>query len=283
VTRRHNVRWKGSGRHVVVLAHGFGCDQHVWHRLSPHLEDQCRIVAFDHVGSGRSDMSAYTFERYRRLDGYADDLARLLRAFEFERCTVVGHSVGAMIAMRAAIAAPEAIGRLVMLAPSPRYIDDPATGYVGGFQPEQITELLEMMEASSGQWTRHLAGLVIDEEHAAERIEMERLFCATSPKVARDFAEATFRSDCRPLLGRCAAPSLIVGCTGDRIAPDDVTRYVARALPSASHVQLATRGHCPHITAPRETAEAILAFIGRSPVHHACHRPPLLTHAGRGR
>jgi sigma-B regulation protein RsbQ len=258
---RNNVVVTGNpdGR-TVVLAHGFGCDQNMWRLTVPALAPDYRVVLFDYVGSGRSELSAFDVARYSSLDGYADDVVEVAEALDLTEAVFVGHSVSAMIGVLAARKAPERIGALVMVAPSPRYIDDGA--YLGGFTAEDIDELLESLEANYLGWSTAMAPVIMGTPDRPELgDELTRSFCATDPAMARVFARTTFLSDSRADLAAVRVPTLILESAEDMIAPRQVGAYVHDAVAGSTLVTLDSTGHCPHLSAPEATNQAITAFL----------------------
>jgi sigma-B regulation protein RsbQ len=261
VLARNNVRVFGSGARPMVFAHGFGCDQNMWRWVAPAFQEDHRIVLFDYVGSGGSDLAAYDPERYARLEGYADDLLEVCRALELEDVVLVGHSVSAMVAVLAANREPERFGRLVLVGPSPRYVDDPPE-YVGGFARADIEGLLEMMDRNYIGWANFLAPAIVKNPERPELgEELTASFCSTDPVIARRFAEATFFADNRDDLPRVTVPALILQCTDDMIAPLQVGEYVHRHTPGSTLRVLEATGHCPHMSHPEETIRAIREYL----------------------
>lgn len=262
VRARHHVTVAGDPHGPVALfAHGFGCDQDMWRRLTPYFTAEHRVVLFDHVGAGRSDLSAYDRTRHTTLDGYVQDLLRLCQDLDLHDVTLVAHSVSSMMAVSAAVQRPDLFRRLVLIAPSPCYIDDPATGYVGGFSRADIDELLASLDHNYFAWAAVMAPVVMGPDSPGLGQELVGSFCRTDPDIAGDFARVTFLTDSRPLLPLLRTPALILQCTDDALAPLEVGRYLHRELAGSSLVQLAATGHCPHVSAPAETAAAIHAFL----------------------
>lgn len=261
IRRRNNVTVTGNPRGpVVVLAHGFGCDQNMWRLTVPALVGDYQVVLFDYVGSGRSDLSAFTEDRYSSLEGYARDVVEVCEALELRDVAFVGHSVSAMIGVMAAAMAPERIGALVMVAPSPRYIDD--DGYRGGFSAEDIDELLDSLESNYLGWSAAMAPVIMGNEERPELgEELTNSFCATDPDMARVFARTTFLSDSRDDLKAVDVPTLVLECTEDVIAPREVGAFVHAAVPGSTLVTLDATGHCPHLSAPEATNQAVTAFL----------------------
>ncbi|MES9520569.1 alpha/beta fold hydrolase [Streptomyces capoamus] len=261
IARRNNVTVTGNpGGRPVVLAHGFGCDQNMWRLTVPALAEEYRVVLFDYVGSGRSDASAFSENRYSSLDGYARDVVEICEALDLHDAVFVGHSVSAMIGVLAAGRAPERLGALVMVAPSPRYIDD--DGYRGGFSAEDIDELLDSLESNYLGWSAAMAPVIMGNEDRPELgAELKNSFCATDPDMARVFARTTFLTDSRGDLASVRVPTLVLECTQDVIAPREVGAFVHRSIPGSTLVTLDATGHCPHLSAPEATNEAITSFL----------------------
>jgi sigma-B regulation protein RsbQ len=261
ILHRNHVRVSGSGTQPMLFAHGFGCDQNMWRFVAPAFADDYRIVLFDYVGSGRSDLSAYDPERYGHLDGYAQDILDVCHALEHEDVVLVGHSVSSMIAVLAAAREPERFARLVLIGPSPRYLNDPP-GYVGGFERPDIEGLLEMMDKNYVGWANFLAPAIMKNPERPELgAELTESFCSTDPVIARRFAEATFFADNREDLAGVRVPSLLLQCSEDIIAPDEVGEYLHRRIPGSTLRRLEATGHCPHMSHPEETIRAIRDFL----------------------
>lgn len=245
---------------AMVFAHGFGCDQGMWRDVAPAFEATHRVVLFDHVGAGRSDASAYSPARYASLAGYARDVTEILDALQLTGVVFVGHSVSATIGLLAAIDRPDLFDRMVLVCPSPRYVD--ADGYRGGFTSDEVTQLLDTMDANYLGWSRHIAPVVMG---APERPELgEELadsFCRADPDIARQFARVTFLSDNRADLPLVGTPSLVLQCRQDVIAPPEVGRYVHEHLRHSDLVTLDAVGHCPHLSAPTQVITAISTYL----------------------
>jgi sigma-B regulation protein RsbQ len=262
VIARNRVRVIGvDGARPMVFAHGFGCDQEMWRLVVPDFAVDHRVVLFDHVGSGRSDLSAYDPVKYGSLDGYAADLVEICRELELDDVVFVGHSVSAMMGVLAAARAPDLFGALVMVGPNPRYIDD--GDYTGGFTREDIAALLDSLDSNHLGWSAAMAPVIMGNPERPElTAELTNSFCRTDPDIARQFARVTFLSDNRADLPGVRVPTLVLQCTDDAIAPEVVGRYVHAQVPGSVFTQLSATGHCPHLSAPEETTAAIRAFLG---------------------
>jgi sigma-B regulation protein RsbQ len=244
----------------MMFAHGFGCDQNMWRYVWPAFADDYRIILFDHVGAGGSNIGAYDPERYSSLRGYADDILEICAELDLEDVVFVGHSVSAMMGVLASVSEPRRFARLVLIGPSPRYVDD--HGYRGGFAPEDIDGLLESLESNYLGWSAAMAPAIMGNPERPELgQELTNSFCRADPEIARQFARVTFLSDNREDLARVSTPSLVLQCSDDLIAPRSVGEYVHRHLAGSRLVQLRATGHCPNLSAPEETIEMIKTFL----------------------
>jgi sigma-B regulation protein RsbQ len=264
VLERNNVTVTGSqdGQgSPVVFAHGFGCDQQMWRFVAPAFEAGHQVVLFDHIGCGKSHLAAYDDIRHSTLDGYAQDLAEVLEACHLRNATVVGHSVSAMIAVLASLRVPERVARLVLVGPSPRYLNDPPH-YLGGFERSDIDALLDMMETNMLGWANYLAPAVMGLGLETELTEELRgSFCAIDPYITQRFARTTFLADNRADLPKVQVPTLIIQCSDDAIAPRAVGEYVHRHISGSQFEVIQASGHCPHMTHPAQTVALIQRFI----------------------
>ena len=257
---RNNVKIAGHGSRSMVFAHGFGCDQNMWRFVAPDFEDKFRTVLFDNVGAGGSDLSAYSAAKYSSLQGYADDVVELGRALDVRGGIFVGHSVSAMIGVIAARMAPDLFESLVLVGPSPRYIDD--DGYTGGFSADQIEELLEFLDSNHMGWSAAMAPTIMGNPERPELgEELTNSFCRTDPEIAKHFARTTFMSDNRKDLAGLETRSLVLQCKEDVIAPISVGEYVHHNLPNSKLVILDATGHCPNLSAPDTVIKAIREFV----------------------
>jgi sigma-B regulation protein RsbQ len=258
---RHHVTVSGRpDGQPMLFAHGYGCDQHMWRHVAPAFEDDFKVVLFDHVGAGAAEPSAYDPERHSSLTGYAEDVLAIVEELDLRDVVFVGHSVSAMIGVLAEAAAPERFAKLVLVGPSPCYIDGP--GYVGGFSRDDIAELLDSLDSNYLGWSSAMAPVIMANEDRPELgQELTESFCRTDPEIARRFAQVTFMSDSRAELAGVSTPTLVLQCRNDVIAPVEVGRYVAAAIPQSRMVLLDATGHCPHLSAPEATVRAIADFV----------------------
>ena len=265
VQKRNNVKVFGSGSQPMLFAHGFGCDQNMWRLVTPAFADDYEIVLFDYVGSGESDLPSYDADRYSTLDGYASDVLDICHALDLHDVIFVGHSVSGMVGVLAANREPDLFERLILVGPSPRYIND-APDYVGGFEQSDIEGLLETMEKNYLGWANFLAPAIMKNPDRPELAsELESSFCSTDPVIARRFAEATFFADNRGDLARVRVPSLVLQCSEDIIAPLAVGEYLRRELPGSTVRVMHATGHCPHMSAPDETIALIEEYLAAEP------------------
>ena len=260
VLERNNVKVRGAGEQPMMFAHGYGCDQNMWRFVAPAFESDFNTVLFDHVGAGGSDLSAYNKRKYSSLSAYADDVVEIGRGLELHDAVFVGHSVSAMIGVLASQKAPGMFGKLILIGPSARYIDD--EGYVGGFSAKQIEELLEFLETNHMGWSAQMAPLIManpDRPELAE--ELTNSFCRTDPDIAKAFARVTFTSDNRKDLAGVTVPTLILQCSEDIIASEAVGEFVNRNIPKSRMIVLKATGHCPNLSAPDEVVAAMRTFV----------------------
>lgn len=263
VLTRHNVRIMGNGSQAIMFAHGFGCDQNMWRFVAPAFMDGYRVVLFDYIGSGGSDRSGYSAARYSSLDAYANDVLTIAEALDLRDAVFVGHSVSAMIGILASIKDRRRFEKLVLVGPSPRYIND--EGYVGGFERSDIEALLDSLESNYLGWSSAMAPAIMGNADRPELgQELTNSFCQMEPAVARNFARVTFLSDNRADLPKVQAKCLILQCSEDIIAPIAVGQYVHQHLPQSELRIMKATGHCPNLSAPSETVAAIQEFLSRS-------------------
>jgi sigma-B regulation protein RsbQ len=260
IVLRNNIRVLGNGQQPMLFAHGFGCDQNMWRFITPAFEDDYKIVLFDYVGSGKSDLSSYHPERYASLQGYAQDVLDVCEALELQDVIFVGHSVSAMVGLLAAIEHPGYFQKLIMVGPSPRYIND--ENYTGGFERADIEGLLETMEKNYIGWANFLAPNIMgNKERPQLAAELTESFCSTDPIIARQFAKTTFFSDNRHDLEKLKIPSLILQCSDDIIAPLGVGEYLSQHLSNSELRVMKAKGHCPHLSEPEETISLIQNYL----------------------
>ena len=260
ILRRNNVKVSGKGDQVIMFAHGFGCDQNMWRYMVPNFEQDHRIVLFDYVGSGKSDLKAYDAHRYGSLEGYAQDIIEICDALQLSNVILVGHSVSSMIGVLAAKHRPDLFSQLILVGPSASYINDGE--YHGGFERADIAGLLDLMDQNYIGWATYLAPVIMKNPQNPELTgELEASFCSTDPKIARRFAEATFFADNRADLKDVTTPALIIQCSDDAIAPVSVGEFVAREMPNATIKIIEASGHCPHMSHPELTTQVIKEYL----------------------
>lgn len=266
VLTRSNVTVTGEGTQPVVFLHGLGADQKQWHLLAPEFEKDFKVVRLDLVGFGESDLSAYSHDQHGSLSGHATDLLNVLRELQLRDVIFVGHSVSAMIGVLAAVRAPHYFARLVLVAPSPRFINE--ENYVGGFGHADVQELLAAMEQNYVGWSNAIAPMMISPDDRPEMVlELTNSFVRNNPDIAKHFARVTFLSDTRAELPLLTTPALIVQCAHDVIAPLAVGNYLNEQIPDSQMVIIDTPGHCPHLTAPTEVMQVLKKFFNDYPVN----------------
>lgn len=252
VFQRNNVRISGRGEKAIIFAHGYGCDQNMWRFITPAFHDDYKIVLFDHVGFGNSDLNAFDPSKYATLDGYAHDVLDICSELALEKVIFVGHSVSSMIGVLAAIREPGRFHKLVLIGPSPYYLND--GDYRGGFTREDVGGLLDFLDRNYLGWSATMAPVIMGNLDRPElTAELANSFCRTDPEIAKHFARVTFLSDNREDLPKVRTSSLILQCSEDSIAPLSVGEYVHTHLPNSTFAQMEATGHCPHLSAPQET------------------------------
>lgn len=262
IIKKFNVKVIGRGSRPMVFAHGFGCDQNMWRLITPAFEEEYKIILFDYLGHGQSDASAYSSARYNSLAAYAEDVLDICESLRLESVIFVGHSVSAMVGILAANKKPELFHKLVLIGPSPCYINQ--EDYYGGFSHEDIASLLQSLESNYLGWSSTMAPVIMGNADRPELgEELNNSFCSTNPEIARQFAQVTFLSDNRQDLPKLQVPALVVQCTEDVIAPEPVGRYVATQIKDAELALLEVSGHCPHLSAPEETIRVMKEFLNK--------------------
>jgi sigma-B regulation protein RsbQ len=261
IRKRNNVQVAGAGTQPMLFAHGFGCDQNMWRYVAPAFADDYRLVLFDYVGSGKSDLGAYDAKRYTSLEGYMQDVLDICHELDLRHIVFVGHSVSAMVGVLAANREPERFSKLILIGPSPRYINE-APDYVGGFERADIEGLLETMDKNYIGWANYLGPAIMKNPDRPELgAELAESFCSTDPAIARRFAEATFFADNRQDLPKLKVPALVLQCSEDIIAPNAVGEYVHRQAPGSTLPVKRATGHCPHMSAPEETIALMREYL----------------------
>lgn len=262
---RNNVKVHGEGASVMVFAHGFGCDQAMWRFITPAFEKEFRLVLFDYVGHGGSAFGEYCSDRYSSLLGYVQDVIEICDELAIKKVTFVGHSVSAMIGVLLSNARPDLVSRLILIGPSPCYINEP--GYEGGFTRPQIEELLEFLDTNPTGWSSMMAPIIMGNSDRPELSdELRDSFCRTDPRVEQEFARVTFLSDNRNDLPKVTVPTLVIQCADDLIAPLPVGEYVHKNIKDSSLALLEVTGHCPHLSAPEETIRKMKDFLKEQPI-----------------
>lgn len=259
---RNNISVHGDGETILMLAHGFGCDQRMWRFVLPTLTEHDTVVLFDYVGSGNSQLSSFSVDKYSTLEGYASDVLDIIDSIGARNVVFVGHSVSSMIGVIAALRNPGSISELIMVCPSPCFLNDPPH-YQGGFERSDLEELINLMDKNYIGWAEYLAPLVMGKQASPELTgELSGSFCSTDPIVAKTFAKATFFSDYRELLPKCEVRTLIIQSESDSLAPIDVGRYISNCMVNSELQILQSEGHCLHMTDPDKTADLIMKFLG---------------------
>ncbi|UPL49909.1 alpha/beta fold hydrolase [Hymenobacter sublimis] len=260
ILKRNNVRVLGHGPQTLLFVNGFGCDQSIWRYIIPAFSEQFQLVLFDHVGTGLSDTSTYTSQKYTSLDGYAQDILEICQHLRLTQVTLIGHSVGAMIGVLAAIREPAYFRQLMLVCPSPCYLNE--AEYHGGFEQTDIEQMLAYMEKDYVGWVDSFVPFLMGSpDQPSLSASLIHSFCQNDPSIAKEFARVTFLSDNRLDVKKLQVPCLLVQCAQDLIAPLEVGDYLRAAIPHATLVTLPVAGHCPHVSAPSEMLSVMDSFV----------------------
>lgn len=260
IQQKYNINISGQGEQVLFFVHGYGCDQTMWRYVAPEFTDNYRVLLMDLVGAGKSDESAYHFAKYSRLSGFADDIIEVCDELGLRSVIYIGHSVAATIGVLAEIKRPDLFEKIILLTPSPCYIND--EDYYGGFNRSDIEELLELLESNYLGWTSTITPVIMgNPEQPQLTQELHNRFCANNPDIATHFAKVTFLSDHREDFAKVNKDTLILQAANDVIAPDTVGEYLHRIIPQSKLHKMNAQGHCPHLSAPAETVRAIRGYL----------------------
>lgn len=260
ITERNNVSVTGKGSQVLLFAHGFGCDQRTWRSVIPAFQENFKIVLFDYVGAGKSDLGSYNSKRYSTLEGYAEDVIEICTELDLKDVIFLGHSVSSMIGLLAVLKQPSFFSKIIFIGPSPRYLND--TDYYGGIDRADLESLLEVMDNNYLGWSRFVAPSIMGNADRPELGEaLAESFCTTDPRIAKQFARVTFLSDNREDLALLTIPSLTIQCKDDFLTSETVANYILARTPGNQVIMLDSSGHCPHLSDPDGVIDAIRSFI----------------------
>lgn len=262
VLRRNNVHVQGQdrGKPALVLVNGFGCEQGMWRSVAPHFASSRQVLLFDHIGTGKADVSPFDRAKYASLQGYADDLLAVCEAADLRDAVLVAHSVGCIISVLAAVRWPAAFRHLVLIAPSPCFLNDGS--YLGGFEREDLDVMLEAMDINYAHWAHQMAPLIMGHADRPELAsELESSMNRMPPDIARQFARVSFDSDHRPDLRLLCTPTTILQCADDNLVPEVVGESMCETIANCTLVHLDATGHCPHLSAPDEVVNALLDVL----------------------
>lgn len=264
VVERCAVKIAGSGDSAIIFLHGYGCDSGMWRKVAPAFEQDFRVITYDLMGYGRSEASLYDQDRYATLNGHVDDLIAIMEELDLKNVILVGHSVSAMTVGLVAKRRPDLVGRLVMICPSPSYVND--GDYIGGFEEGDIADLLGILDVNYLGWAREMAPKIMGApDTSAHAEELTESFCRTDPDIAKHFAQVTFLADHRADIKDITQSTLILQCRDDILVPPTVWAWLEDNMQNAELIVLDATGHCPHVSYPEQTIEALSDFL-RAPV-----------------
>lgn len=263
ILSRFNINSIGKGTQPILFIHGYGCDQNMWRKVTPFFSENYKIILMDLMGAGNSDTEYYDFEKYNTLQGYADDIVDVCQILELTDVILVGHSVSAMIGLLVTNSKPELFSNLIMVTPSPCYIN--IGEYIGGFSTEDIDNLIEAVESNYLGWSSEITPAIMGNPEQPELAEeLKESFCRNDPKIAKHFAKVTFTSDNRSDLDKSQTNTLVIQVANDFLVSPKVGEYVHKHLPKSKLEVLETFGHCPHMSNPDSTANSIITFLKES-------------------
>ena len=261
IIQRNNVKVIGQGEQTILFAHGFGCDQKMWQYIAPTFAENYQVVLFDYVGAGYSDITAYDSEKYGTLHGYAQDILDIIEEMHLQQVILIGHSISSTIGYIMQFK-NQYFKTIIMIGPSSCYLNDESSGYIGGFEKSDVDALLNMMEMNFAGWASFMVPIASNQANSIELTQqLENSFASINPRIAREFAEVTFFSDCRSILPRVKVPTLIIQCSNDSIVPIKAGEYLHKHLPNSTFEIIDTRGHYPHISEPVETIKIITKYL----------------------
>lgn len=240
----------GAGSTTVLLGHGFGTDQTAWNAVRPWLEKHFRVISYDLAGAGPNGEANYEPRRYGSLFGYADDLLEICDELALENCIYVGHSVSCMIGIATCIARPQLFSHLMLIAGSPRYLDEP--GYRGGFSQADLDGLYDGMSANFQAWASGFVPMVVGVADNAALDDFSRMLCQMRPDIALMTSQTIFQSDMREVVPRLTRPTHLVQTRDDLAVPMDVAHWLHAHIPGSTLDLIKAAGHVPHMTAPGE-------------------------------
>lgn len=263
VLSRNNVNVLGRGDQVIVFGHGLACDQRVWNNIISDFTDDYKVVLYDYVGAGNSDLSFFNLDRYSSLSGYALDLMEILESLNVKDVIFVGHSVSAMVGVLASIKKPDLFSKLILVGSSPRYLNS-ADAYIGGFEQSDIDELIDLMEVNFNGWATLAASMFMNNpDRLALSENLSKAFKKEDAVIVKNFAEVVFLSDHRKDLPQVSVPSLIMQCSEDSIVPLETAKYLHKNLKGSELVVMKATGHYPQLSYPKETVEVIKDYLSK--------------------
>ncbi|KAJ8900017.1 hypothetical protein K2173_024130 [Erythroxylum novogranatense] len=259
-----NAKIYGNGTQTLVLSHGYGTDQSVWHYLVPCLAFYFKVVVFDLVFAPNVNPILYDPHKYSSFSGYSTDLIDLLDELKLKNTIYIGHSMSAMIGCLAAIKRPELFQHLVLLGGSPRYLN--SKGYDGGFERAQVEVLLKSMEQNFSGWIQSYAPTAISVNNTEAIAEFESTLGRMNPKTAISVAKTVYLSDMRHILPHVKVPCSIIQSRKDPVVPLFVPHYMETKIGGGANIRiLETEGHFPQLTAYYLLMKALenIIVIGR--------------------
>lgn len=261
---KNNVSIEGNldAKQTIVFAHGFGSDQIAWKAVAAAFANDYRLVLYDNVGGGNADPNAYSPIKYGALDTYADDLISIMEELDLNAAIVVAHSVSSMITLIAALKSPSRFAKAVFIGASPRYINDDAENYLGGFTQPDLDSMYDAMTANYYAWASGFSSVAMGNPEVPELgEEFARTLSAIRPDIALSVAKVIFESDVRDRLTQLDLEVLLIQSHNDIAVPEMVATYLNENIRGSTLKFVNASGHFPHISAPQEIIKAIKEFI----------------------
>lgn len=262
IIKRNNVTIIEGDGPTIIYAHGFGCNKDMWRGITSEFEGKYRQVLFDYVGSGQSDLSAFDVDKYSKISGYTQDILDVCEALKLTSDVIfVGHSVSCSAGILASLIKPDLFRCLILVGPTPCFLNQ-SPEYLGGFESEDLEELLALMDQNFIGWANYLAPVVAGSEYGISG-ELSESFCSTDPLTAKIFARTTFFADNRAEFKKIVCPSLILQHKEDALVPLNVGSFMQKTMANNTYMELNVKGHCAHMSHPNLVVAAIDRYLNQ--------------------
>ena len=256
-----NAQVTGTGD-ALVLIHGFGSDQNVWVDYVPWLARRYRVITYDLPFAGATAPGFFDARRHTNPDGHVQDLVDVLRSFDVQNCSVIGHSMGGLIGLLAAVDHPAIFRKLILIGTSARYLDD--TGYHGGLDTAALEALFEALATNFRTWAESAVPALVGRPSSdpASQTFLDSLL-RTRPDTALAMVRPLLLGDYREALTACRVPTAILQTEDDPFVPIEAALVLQQCLKGSSLDILKASGHLPHLSAPEEVRAALSRHLPR--------------------